>query len=1268
MFDADGAGTCPGTEPREFCGTPTTTTTSGAQTVTVTAQDADANRAAGDRDTLTFQVTVFDSPTVAANPATLTEANLNGARLTVTLPSGFTFASGVSASSFTLATNPTIAGLTISNVTGGASGTRTATLTLATGAGYSFSRPSTLAVRVLAAAHSGSTDMTSGTLAISPTPGITLSRRSLTVQEDPTFGGGTNRNRGTYTVVLDSPPTGCASVVVRGISDNPDVTFTQNDAPAFTNSNWNVPVTVTVTAALDNDNTHDTATISYSVFTPCNAAGYTTSLSLPSVTVTVTVNDDEAPRVAIASTSPASLTEANLHAATVTVALTNATFASDATASSFALLTDIRNVSVSQVSGGVMGTTSATLTLSFTGDSSFAAVETLAVQVPAAAHTGTSAIATGTVNVTPTPGIALSRTTLALEEDPTAGGGTNRNVGTYTIALTADPTRADGGYCGVTIEATSNNADATIDTDSSPLTKRLLFDGSNWSTPQTVTVTAGQDVDGVDDVATIGHTRTGACSGGFFGTPTLPSVTVNDDETPAAAIASPTILTAATLNNATLTVSLERTTYASGVTAAGFELVTEGIAGATASVSHTRLPFAEQIAFFRSKLDLPTRAWTDIWQDEHDRAFVVAGAAHADLVADLRGAVDKAIADGTTLATFRKDFDSIVAKHGWSYNGGRDWRTRVIYSTNLRTSYAAGRYQQMKDVAEHRPFWRYRHSHASKDPRHDHLAWDGLILRHDDPWFDTHYPPGGWGCKCYIETLAERDLKRLGKDGPDAAPAVRTRTVTVGAKGPSPRTVTVPVGIDPGWAYAPGKSVLKRPPTPTDPFTVPELSRADATAHRVGAQAGSNPGGLYRGTDGKLRYVKYYDDAAQSYGEAVANNAYRALGLDAPASALVRDGAVIVGIANEYIDHAGALGSAKRLAKGRARKVLDGYAADVWLANWDAVGLNLDNVVATRAARNAVARIDQGGALLMRARRGRKPAGVLDQITEWEGFGNPQRNPAYVRVLRAAAVESGDALGRAALKQIAAIEALGKRTRDFRDLAPTVRGVADADQAAILAALRTRARLLKRQIDPRVRKAMAEARALPAYARETRSRMGHVYTGYLSRGQRKVEEGFEPHRMTDPELAVSFAYTTSDVPWGYKRPNQALRDAERDGTMVPAQYDDYRKTLSDALRKLPDYPARNLKRGVTLSPAEIARYVPGRIVTEAGFTSASYGRGFSGNVRFIIHGRHGKRIDRLSAYPKEGEVLFDAGTRFRVLRNARKPEVVEITMEEVDDG
>lgn len=63
---------------------------------------------------------------------------------------------------------------------------------------------------------------------------------------------------------------------------------------------------------------------------------------------------------------------------------------------------------------------------------------------------------------------------------------------------------------------------------------------------------------------------------------------------------------------------------------------------------------------------------------------MVAGATKRDLLSDMRGAVEKAIATGCTLEQFRTDFDTIVAKYGWEYNGVRAWRTRTIFETNLR--------------------------------------------------------------------------------------------------------------------------------------------------------------------------------------------------------------------------------------------------------------------------------------------------------------------------------------------------------------------------------------------------------------------------------------------------------------------------------------------------------------------------------------------------------------------------------------------------------
>lgn len=221
------------------------------------------------------------------------------------------------------------------------------------------------------------------------------------------------------------------------------------------------------------------------------------------------------------------------------------------------------------------------------------------------------------------------------------------------------------------------------------------------------------------------------------------------------------------------------------------------------AVNYGSLPFAEAIAFFRAKLNLPTQKWDDLLGAAHDRAFVVAGAMQADLLADLRAAVDKAIAEGTTYETFKRDFESIVKARGWTgwtgqgTKAGEAWRARVIYDTNMFTSYSAGRTKQMKEVAPLRPYWRYRHSPASVEPRPEHVAWDGIILKHDDPWWDTHTPSNGFGCKCYIESLSERDMKKYG--------LTVTDKTKIPHNGQDPKT-GLPQGVDKGWDYQPGAS------------------------------------------------------------------------------------------------------------------------------------------------------------------------------------------------------------------------------------------------------------------------------------------------------------------------------------------------------------------------------------------------------------------------------------------------------------------------------
>jgi hypothetical protein len=244
-----------------------------------------------------------------------------------------------------------------------------------------------------------------------------------------------------------------------------------------------------------------------------------------------------------------------------------------------------------------------------------------------------------------------------------------------------------------------------------------------------------------------------------------------------------------------------------------------------AGVAYGTVPFKEQIAFFRRKPNVLTESYLDVWGAQHDAAFMVAGANRDALLADLRDAVRKAIEDGATLEDFRRDFDRIVATQGWDYNGGRNWRSRVIYETNLRQSYNAGRWAQLQRLKKVRPWWRYRHNDAVEHPRPLHVAWDGMVLHCDDPWWLTHFPANGWGCKCYVEALSDRDLKRLGKIGPDKAPAINLQPVIVGTRSPGgPRTVMTPAGVDPGFGYAPGASLDGVPQRRGGPVTPPSLA------------------------------------------------------------------------------------------------------------------------------------------------------------------------------------------------------------------------------------------------------------------------------------------------------------------------------------------------------------------------------------------------------------------------------------------------------------
>ena len=171
-------------------------------------------------------------------------------------------------------------------------------------------------------------------------------------------------------------------------------------------------------------------------------------------------------------------------------------------------------------------------------------------------------------------GVQVTPTTLPVSEGLTAK---------YTVVLLTRPT----GTVTVTPEVT-DNTDVTVRPTS------LQFSTGNWHRAQTVTVTAAQDLDQSDDVATVSHEVSGADYEVHGETADPVSVTVDDDDVPSTEIrlsVSPERVPEARRTLLTVTAQLNKAPEAAPVTVtialqAGTALATEDFA-AVANVTLT---------------------------------------------------------------------------------------------------------------------------------------------------------------------------------------------------------------------------------------------------------------------------------------------------------------------------------------------------------------------------------------------------------------------------------------------------------------------------------------------------------------------------------------------------------------------------------------------------------------------------------------------------------------------------------------------------------
>jgi hypothetical protein len=278
----------------------------------------------------------------------------------------------------------------------------------------------------------------------------------------------------------------------------------------------------------------------------------------------------------------------------------------------------------------------------------------------------------------------------------------------------------------------------------------------------------------------------------------------------------------------------------------------------------------EALAYLVAKRLRPGFNYQDVWAQSHAVAFTVAKAMRVDILQDIQDHLTQALAAGQSKEDFMQGLEPVLRQKGWwgrkdqldpatgqwvSSELGSERRLKLIYDANIRQAHQAGAWQRAQRTKKTHPYLLYMLG-PSAQHREQHVAWAGVILPVDDPWWDTHYPTNGYGCNCLTRLISKTEHRRLVDTGEylTTAPPIEYTEFINKRSG---EVVQVPVGIDPGWDTNPGKlrmaalnqtlvSKLQRSEDYLIQAAAREVMRSDLAQRWLAKPEGALPAGAVR--------------------------------------------------------------------------------------------------------------------------------------------------------------------------------------------------------------------------------------------------------------------------------------------------------------------------------------------------------------------------------------------------------------------------------------
>jgi len=160
-------------------------------------------------------------------------------------------------------------------------------------------------------------------------------------------------------------------------------------------------------------------------------------------------------------------------------------------------------------------------------------------------------------------------------------------------------------------------------------------------------------------------------------------------------------------------------------------------------------------SYLRGKAAMSPGAFGRLPDQLKGLAFTAAGLENPEIIRRVRDLVASRF-EGKTWQEARKE----IANEIGDVDGAKA-RAQMILRINGNKARAAARYAAATEVSEAFPFWMYQTMTDGRE-RAEHQALNGKVLPWDDPFWDTHYPPWDWGCRCIVIKLTPNQAREQG--------------------------------------------------------------------------------------------------------------------------------------------------------------------------------------------------------------------------------------------------------------------------------------------------------------------------------------------------------------------------------------------------------------------------------------------------------------------------------------------------------------------------